>query len=279
MSYKVVLILPRRNWMMFAKVYLQNVENAGGANRFWRAYGDDEVDQQELIASLFRWPRVEPIPATQIRYDQALMFGSIASGCVSFEIEWAYDEGVGETYDKYGNYFVGYMYDDAYLQPWWGGSYRVDPDDISNLNIGFDTLSQWTTDAYANNLPHTPAWVVDPGFIESSFAINDGSLVAPVPTVEDLNNGIAEYWAVFGYNADEPFDENGIDLVNDPANSNGESQSPPDGADFGSLAGNNTWRYTPWPSAMRITIRLIDRENRLGSGWTYQFVVDLPERK
>ena len=67
---------------------LQNVEGGGDENRYWRFFGDTGVDQQELIASLFRWPRVEPYPATQIRYDQALMLGAIAEGCVSFKIEW-----------------------------------------------------------------------------------------------------------------------------------------------------------------------------------------------
>ena len=49
--------------------------------------------------------------------------------------------------------------------------------------------------------------------------------------------------------------------------------------DGGLMPGDPMWRYTPWPSALRITMRLLDRDNRLGSGWTYQFIVDLPERK
>ena len=99
-----------------------------------------------------------------------------------------------------------------------------------------------------------------------------------MPTVSDVTNGISEYWAIFGYNANNPFGENGVDLVNDPAIS-AEFNSPPDGADYGSLSGDSTWRYTPWPSALRITMRLLDRDSRLGKGWTYQFVVDLPERR
>ena len=50
------------------------------------------------------------------------------------------------------------------------------------------------------------------------------------------------------------------------------------GWDNGSLNGDPVWRYTPRPSALRITLRLKDPDNRLGAGWTYQFVVDLPER-
>ncbi len=84
---------------------LQEVEVGGDPNRWWRSDADG-VDQQELIASLFYWPRVEPYPPTAIRYDQALMMASLAEGCVSFKIEWTYDEGVGEAVDANHNFFT-----------------------------------------------------------------------------------------------------------------------------------------------------------------------------
>jgi hypothetical protein len=87
------------------------------------------------------------------------------------------------------------------------------------------------------------------------------------------NNRIAEYWAIFGYNSREPFFENQLDLLNDGFTDDAYL------VDAGLLGGDTTRRYTPWPSALRITMRLLDRDDRLGSGWTYQFVVDLPERK
>jgi len=67
-----------------------------------------------------------------------------------------------------------------------------------------------------------------------------------------------------------------LDFLNDAVPDNGPLAGG--GMDDGIQPGDTTWRYTPWPSALRITARLLDRDNRLGSGWTYQFVVDLPER-
>ena len=255
---------------------LQNVEGGGDENRYWRFFGDTGVDQQELIASLFRWPRVEPYPATQIRYDQALMLGAIAEGCVSFKVEWTYDEGTGYAEDANGNSFVGYEYDPTGLQPWFGGSYRLNATDINDLQIGYDTLSTWTANANNGFINGDPAWSVDPTIIETSFDIDDGSSAAPVPTVQDVNGGVSEYWAIFGYNSSDPFYENDLDFLNDAIPDNGPLAGG--GMDDGNQPGDATWRYTPWPSSLRVTVRLLDRDNRLGSGWTYQFVVDLPER-
>ncbi|MBI69800.1 MAG: hypothetical protein CMJ38_07360 [Phycisphaerae bacterium] len=255
---------------------LQNVEGGGDENRYWRFFGDTGVDQQELIASLFRWPRVEPYPATQIRYDQALMLGAIAEGCVSFKVEWTYDEGTGYAEDANGNSFVGYEYDPTALQPWFGGSYRLNATDINDLQIGYDTLSTWTANANSGFINGDPAWSVDPTIIETSFDVDDGSSAAPVPTVQDVNGGVSEYWAIFGYNSSDPFYENDLDFLNDAIPDNGPLAGG--GMDDGNQPGDATWRYTPWPSSLRVTVRLLDRDNRLGSGWTYQFVVDLPER-
>lgn len=255
---------------------LQNVEGGGDENRYWRFYGDNGVDQQELIASLFRWPRVEPYPATQIRYDQALMLGAIAEGCVSFKVEWTYDEGTGYAEDANGNWFTGYEYDPTAMQPWFGESYRLNPNDMNDLQMGYETLSTWTANANGGFINGDPAWSIDPSLIETTFDVDDGHNVAPVPTVQDFNNGVSEYWAIFGYNSSDPFYENDLDFLNDAVPDNGPLAGG--GMDDGIQPGDTTWRYTPWPSALRITARLLDRDNRLGSGWTYQFVVDLPER-
>ena len=255
---------------------LQSVEGGGDENRYWRLYGDNGVDQQELIASLFRWPRVEPYPATQIRYDQALMLGAIAEGCVSFKVEWTYDEGTGYAEDANGNWFTGYEYDPTAMQPWFGESYRLNPNDMNDLQMGYETLSTWTANANGGLINGDPAWSIDPSLIETTFDVDDGHNVAPVPTVQDFNNGVSEYWAIFGYNSSDPFYENDLDFLNDAVPDNGPLAGG--GMDDGIQPGDTTWRYTPWPSALRITARLLDRDNRLGSGWTYQFVVDLPER-
>jgi len=113
---------------------------------------------------------------------------------------------------------------------------------------------------------------MDPELIEPIFQPDDGTSVVPVPTVQNTVGGVSEYWAIFGYNGHDPFYENDLDFLNDDV-------SVDTAMDVGLLPGHPTWRYTPIPSALRITIRIVDRDNRLGAGWTYQFVVDLPERK
>ena len=263
----------------------------------------DNIDQQELIASLMYWPRVEPVPPTLDRADQAMRVAAIAQGCVTFQVEWTYDEGVGEATDASGQWFPGFNYADQWQQPWWGGSTRNDEYDYE---IDFNTLQDFYDQA--TGLPwdgmHTQddpfevhdsdlddddsefadvaAWSIDPWFIERTFVEGEGPSLAPVPTVEGVtDDGISEYWAIFGYNNAYPFLENGLDFVNEYSdNSNADDGDVADGGwDNGDQAGNVVWRYTPRPTAIKITLRLQDPDDRLGAGWTYQFVVNIPERK
>ncbi len=261
------------------------------------------IDQQELIASLMYWPRVEPIPPTLDRADQAMRVAAIAQGCVTFQIEWTYDEGVGEVTDTNGQWFPGFNYADQWQQPWWGGASRVDENDYS---IDFHTLQGFYDQATGNpwdgmhtqddpfdtheiDLPDAdaeyadvPAWSIDPWFIERKFIAGEGSSFAPVPTVEGLDDdGVSEYWAIFGYNNADPLLENGLDFVNEySANPLSDDGAVEDGGwDNGDQSGDVVWRYTPRPTAIRVTLRLQDPDNRLGAGWTYQFVVNIPERE
>ena len=248
---------------------LQQVEAQNEPARVWRNPNSNDMDQQELIASLFRWPRVEPYSPTMNRYDQILMMHAIAEGCVSFKIEWTYDEGVGENTDINGVWFPGFAYADNWPQPWWGDANRVDPDDPANLGIAFETLREyyenangnpfdWNDDEVGNDdaLTDVAAPLINYDLIEPSFGFDDGNNVVQVPVINEV--GVSEYWAIFGYNADQPFSEDGFTWLNDP-----------------SLG----WQYTPKPSALRVTLRLLDRQNRMGGAWTYQFVVNIPERE
>ena len=249
------------------------------APRMWRENDPAYYDQQELIASLFRWPRVEPLPPSTNRYDQILMGHAIAEGCISFKIEWTYDEGVGQYTDSDGVWMSGFAYADNWPQPWWGDAHRNDPTDPSNLGITFNTLQEfydnatgvyddWYADPTENDDEDTDVAayreidgnqenVINPSLIETNFGfddVNQEGLNVPV-----LNQpGAAEYWAIFGYNSNQPFDENGLDILNKP---------------------DSNWPYTPRPSALRVTLRMLDRQGRMGGAWTYQFVVDIPERE
>ncbi len=70
-------------------------------------------------------------------------------------------------------------------------------------------------------------------------------------------SGIDVYEAIFGYNQDSPLDPN--------------TALPWDTAATGVA-------YTPWPSAIRITMTLHDTATRLEAGREIQFVINLPRR-
>ena len=257
------------------------------------------VDQQELIASLMYWPRVETIPPTLDRADQAMQVAAIANGCVTFQVEWTYDEGVGEVTDANGQWFPGFNFADQWQHPWWGGATRDDENDFA---IDFTTLEDFYLQATGNpwdgshtqddpfashesDLPDddaeftdVPAWSIDPQFIERTFVAGEGSTFAPVPTVEGVvDDGVSEYWVIFGYNNADPMLTNGLDFVNEPYSDVGSVQEGY--LDNGNQPGDVVWRYTPRPSAIKVTLRLQDPDNRLGAGWTYQFVLNIPERE
>ena len=253
--------------------HLGDVRNSvmydGDNARSWQSFNSTELDQQELIASLLQWPRVEPEPSSVYRQEVMLMKAALAQGCVSFQVEWTYDEGVGEVVDIDGVKYPGYEYPNLSPQPWWGGSSRD-----SNGDIDFDTLedyhddsvsfTDWSTGNFNPDIDKVSAYAVNPNgapalpIIERWFDQGEGPTRSLIPVVQDDDLGIQEYWTIFGYNPTDPFAENQRDFLNSGFSSYNR-------------------RYTPRPSALKITLRLIDRDGKLGKGWVYEFIVDLPE--
>jgi type II secretory pathway pseudopilin PulG len=250
--------------------------------RGWRTAGI--ADQMELIASLFRWPRVETVPPTEHRADQALMMASLATGCASFEIEWTYSPGTADQpHPILGDTMQGFEPDPALPQPWWGHAEHESPDDAASP-ILFSTLgNNYPRDGSRDLLPFgdtTDDSALNPTFWWFNPAVTSSPLVEPLfdpgdGEVADPDKGlrlplsfwadprVAEYWAFFGFNGREAYDEAGIPLVDS----------------------TDVRAFTPWPSALRVTVRLQDvdghigsRDDRQGSGSSYQFVVELPER-
>ncbi|MCH7786653.1 MAG: hypothetical protein IIC22_03985, partial [Chloroflexi bacterium] len=73
--------------------------------------------------------------------------------------------------------------------------------------------------------------------------------------VEELvvdNHDLQVYEAFFGYNQSQPLNNNGVV--------------------------DSTLGYTPWPSAIRITMVLHDPKSKLENGRVVQFVINLPKR-
>ena len=85
------------------------------------------------------------------------------------------------------------------------------------------------------------------------------------PNIEQYDSAIAPgkeplvtYNALFGFNQDRPLVDN------------------PDDANYGRPA--DYLAYTPWPSAIRVTLTLHDSKTTLEGGRELQFIIDLPRR-
>jgi len=189
------------------------------------------------------------------RVDQALGNHVLATACSSFIIDWTYEDGVGFTLNPNGPVdFVGVNIPASYEQRWFGLNAAGDPE-IRRL------------------CPSCP--VAREGLLRSAFFPPAQRALAhanidryDIPDVQGIPDTLhtfagerimiagasAVYEAIFGYNQTLPLDIKGT-LWADPAVA-----------------------YTPWPTAIRITMTLHDADNRLEAGREVQFVIDLPRR-
>ncbi|MHC4970486.1 MAG: hypothetical protein ACYTF4_17990, partial [Planctomycetota bacterium] len=216
-------------------------------------------------ANLPIYTRAERVAPGMLRVDQALTNHVIGTGCSSFTVDWTWAPGTGELRDPDGNIVIAPG----------GNLIPGDADDI------------WLTGVTVNDDP-----VNDPAFREQPwFGLEDpqrgvyrygtdddgddqpdlwpwwgwAGTIAP-DNVEEIvyeDNDVVVYEAIFGYNRGEILNADGNP---DPVI---YDTSDPDCTRVG---------YTPWPSAIRITMTLHDQQQRFGEGREVQFVVDLPRR-
>ncbi|MDY7107737.1 MAG: prepilin-type N-terminal cleavage/methylation domain-containing protein [Planctomycetota bacterium] len=229
-------------------------------------------DQRELIANqLLYYPRAERYPPSMHRVDQALSNHVLGSACSSIAIDWTWEDGRGEVRDAMGNIaqdpsdqplfgvrleteLTGLPGSQTREQPWFGmpdpdlflGSGEIAPD--YNRGVGaygdpdyreLDDGSGFFNYNWANTIP-----IIDPPNSEGHLN-NIERVYSPLA-------GVVVYEAIFGYNQDQPLDETGFPNL-----------------DVG---------YTPWPSAVRVTLTLHDPDGRLENGREVQFVINLPPR-
>jgi hypothetical protein len=234
---------------------------------------DGSRDQRSVIAALCGrtcpvpiYTRAERIAPGMLRVDQALTNHVIGTACSSFRIDWTWAPRTGELRDPDGNIVIA------------PGADLVDDggtgDDIWLTGVRFD-------DDPAN----APAFREQPwfGLEEPQRGVNfygtDGSpwwgwagTIAP-DNIEEVvyplsgnigpDEPLVVYEAVFGYNR-------GVVL-------NADGNPDPVIYDTGDPDCTRTG-YTPWPSALRITLPLHDQRQRFSEGREVQFVVDLPRR-
>ena len=196
-----------------------------------------------------------------LNLDQMLVNNVLSANVSDFQIDWTWADGVGRdlsvrSLDPINGEFLGGLPGvivDSSQQPWYGLNRSAE----SNSNtIGQPGYSAF----YDENDVYSP-------IIERT----DDTLGAP--------SGVRRYGAVFGYNQ-----EGGLLLAGDDQpilNSSGQ----PVFADHVSTASDSNsdpiylLSYTPWPTALRITMRLHDTKNKLEGGRELQFVFPIPQNE
>lgn len=233
-------------------------------------------EQRDYISTQgIYYPRAERTPPSMHRVDQALTNHVIGSAVSSFIVEWTYEEGDGDVFDRDGrpfqvfdsasgtwvelvgfrtNWFAALPYQPE--QPWFGLN-------VPERGVGFygwdDDFQQPGNDTYQE---HANFYRADTIYIGDTNLDNNierffGPGSTEGPYWPDFP-GIRVYEAIFGFNGDRPVALNPV---------TGGAVEP-----FHDLA------YTPWPSAIRVTMVLHDPGGVLENGREFQFVIDLPKR-
>ena len=208
--------------------------------------------RQFILDEMLYYPRAEKYPPSGHRVDQALGNHVLSSACSDIRIEWTYKPGVGG---------LGYRCNSDFAYSGYIPPADDDGNERETIWFGMDELGVDLPPQYRTRpLDHimnafSPLELgletLEPENIENYYSVNVNGQQVQV------------YQAVFGFNQTQPFmDDNGwpspTGCIPDDVNH-----------DFG---------YTPWPSAIRVTMTLHDPDIRLEGGRTVQFVIPLPRR-
>ncbi len=202
-------------------------------------------DQRAIIAGRVFYPRAERVAPSMHRVDQALTAHVLATACSSFLIDWTYENGVGEVFNAAG---TGVQVDPTLEHPWFGMP------DAEQFLINGDIRPDFrrAVGAYGD-----PDYETLAGYAPADTIVPISQIPNNVEGLYLLGPDVVVYEAFFGFNRDKPLD---------PATGRPWSTAP------------SMVAYTPWPTAIRITMTLHDTETRLETGRVVQFVIDLPKR-
>lgn len=212
--------------------------------------------QRKIISDLaVYYPRAERKAPSMHRVDQALTNNVIGSACSSFIVDWTYRDGVGNL-DQNNDGIIDHHGPTILLnqpQPWFGMP------DLSNPPATF-TLP----DPDRRTLPFSVWWEVPPA--DKSIFADPNIDKEPTDFAGNTPNSttpVIKYEAFFGYNQDQPY-------------LNTTLVPPAPDAHIGDIRASVG--YTPFPSAIRVTMTLHDPGGKLEAGRQFQFVIDLPQR-
>ena len=217
--------------------------------RPWLSASTAIDDQRDVLRnSLLYYPRAERFAPSTYRADQALTTSVLGAAVSQVAIDWTWDEGTGETNDAVnGRSLKGFRIPDPSL-----GRNRVDQVWFGMPGANFPVDMERGVGPLGNS-NH-----IESGFFPPESVSNNNAGL--LNTIEDLytyepsgaapGKEVAVYEAFFGMNQ-----------TRSTANSSEETNS-----------------YTPWPSAIRVTLTLHDENTNLELGREVQFVIDLPDR-
>lgn len=206
------------------------------------------VRRGELIDAMFEgYPRGERDVPSMRNMDQMLRNNVLAGNISDFQIDWTWADGVGRDLTVSDANWPGGLPGVVVagnVQPWFG---------LANSAQDSGLIGQ-PVYAAVNNV--------------------DNNNIEVFPAEDD---GVLRYGAVFGYNRDRSYLRGGDDrpiAIGDTlvfADTLGT-----DGVDPNDQTFVNT--YSPWPTALRITMRLHDPGNVIPGGRVFQFIVPLPKQ-
>lgn len=234
--------------------------------------GNPYLDQRFFMKDTVGWPRVERVAPSLSKVDQALANHALGGACSSFKVEWTYAEGTGggmvpsPYVGADPQYWHGVHYSpwdplldptvtpgasgDSWLGQRWFGMRDIEQGVMpySEFADNFPPITdEFVNEQSINGFGSAAAYSIDPYAIDREFPTFGGQ-----PPYE-------EYWATFGLNQDQ------LSLpVTEGSGADWSFQRDPS--------------FTPWPSALRITMTINDPQGRLEQGQVYQFVVEIPEQ-
>lgn len=217
-------------------------------------------EQRAGMQSALYFPRSERFGLSKSRSDHALTVHTIGTGVSDFMIDWTYDNGTGfSTYTDPGTNvtttYRGIMIAGAGEKPWFGL-----PDDELPAE---EARNVWSLSH--GDPPAGFPWLAAPEGPIDPFSIE--GVTASDPVLGTGDPVLVSYSATFGYNQTRPLDDRPL-MGNTTFGQPWYTAPNTDSEDM----------YTPWPSAVRITMRLHDPGNRLTAGREVQFVVNLSGR-
>jgi hypothetical protein len=213
-----------------------------------------------LDAIFLAYPRGERTSPSMRNLDQMLSNNVLAGHVSDFIVEWTWEDGVGRDLTVGDARFSGGLpgvVASGNQQVWFGLGNVAEGYSNDNLFLGEPVFS--AVNSNNNNI--------------ESFDLEEP-------------DGVSRYGAVFGFNQDQGFlrgSDNRPIYRPDP--------NPPDPENpapllwffdtIGAVSNDTTAfanTYTPWPTALRITMRLHDPRNVIEGGQVFQFVVPLPQQ-